>query len=675
MCPDPDWLMPRYNVKTLKNVMVPMRDGTRLAADIFLPDIQGKFPSILEYIPYRKDDRTTPGHSIHHYFAQRGIGGVRLDIRGTGASEGYVTDEYPPVEHQDGYDAIEWLAKQSWSNGKLGMWGISYGGYTSIQVALTQPPSLKAIAPMYATDDRYADGDQYRGGAKRGLLSTGTYPCAMIGMNALPPYPEYSGEDWLRIWEEHLEKNTPYILEWLDKQVDGPYWKECVGRRYDQIVCPTFVIGGWMDHFVNAMVRLYANLKVPKKLLMGPWPHQTPDIAIPGPNIDFARELVRWFGYWLNDEQSGIMEEPPVTVYVQQFSRPARIRKSTKGYWRYEEQWPPARTEFLTWYLREERALRKDAVTASSSDYDSFEYSPAVGMDGGPWYGGRPFVMADDQRTDDALSLVYDTEPLKEEVEILGFSHVIIHVSSTAKVAFFVPRLCDVTQDGTSVLVSKGILNATRRNSFEKPEPLEPGKIYELDIQLDATSWVFEKGHKIRLAISGSDWPDIWPSPYETTNIIFRDAAHRSRLVLPVLPKQERNLLEPKFQPALGYPTTVQATQTESEWKLINDVYGRTTGITAGSGIRIVLPENIGTYTNRWTMDGRASLVDFGDVIVKASDLSVIERKGMKVEVEGKVVTESKKDSFHIIADLEVKLNDMPHFSRRWTKSCPRNLL
>jgi uncharacterized protein len=341
----PDALTARYNVRWVKNVMIPMRDGKRLAADLFLPDAEGKFPAVLEYIPYRKDDRTAPGHSIHHYFAQRGIAGVRLDIRGTGASEGHVVDEYPPLEHQDGYDAIGWLSEQGWSNGNVGMWGISYGGYTSIQVALTQPPALKAIAPMYATDDRYADGDQYRGGAKRGLLSTGTYPCAMVGMNALPPYPEYSGEDWLQIWEEHLQKNAPYLLEWLDKQTDGPYWQECVGRRYDQIVCPTYAIGGWMDHFVNAMVRLYANLKVPKKLLMGPWPHQTPDVAMPGPNIDFARELVRWFAYWLEGRQTGIMEEPPVAVYVQQYSPPSRVRKTTRGYWRYERSGRPGGSE------------------------------------------------------------------------------------------------------------------------------------------------------------------------------------------------------------------------------------------------------------------------------------------------------------------------------------------
>ncbi len=671
----PNSLRPRYRVKTQKNVMIPMRDGTRLAADIFLPDVEGKFPAVLEYIPYRKDDRTTPGHAIHHYFAQRGIAGVRLDIRGTGASEGFVIDEYPPIEHQDGYDAIEWLAKQSWSNGKLGMWGISYGGYTSIQVALTQPPSLKAIAPMYATDDRYSDGDQYRGGAKRGLLSTGTYPCQMIGMNALPPYPEYSGEDWLKIWEEHLEKNTPYILEWLDKQVDSPYWKECVGRRYEQIVCPTFVIGGWMDHFVNSMVRLYANLKVPKKLLMGPWPHQTPDIAIPGPNIDFAWELVRWFAYWLNGEQTGVMAEPPVTIYVQQFSRPDRVRKETRGFWRYESQWPPTRTQSLTLFLRECQKLSRDPSGEQTADQDLFEYTPAVGMAGGPWYGGRPFVMPDDQRTDDALSVVYDTEPLQEEVEILGFPQAVIYASSTSDVAFFVPRLCDIAPDGTSVLVSKGILNATRRNSFEKPEALIPGTTYELEIQLDATSWIFEKGHKIRLAISGSDWPDIWPSPHHATNSIFRDATHLSRLVLLALPAQDEKLPKPEFQAASGYPMTVRANETGSRWDLINDVYGRTVGVKAGSGIRIVLSENIGTYMNEWTMDGRASLVDFGDVIVKASDLTVIERKGMKVEAEGKVVTESKIDSFHIIVDLNVKLNDMPHFSRRWTKSCPRNLL
>jgi hypothetical protein len=423
------------------------------------------------------------------------------------------------------------------------------------------------------------------------------------------------------------------------------------------------------------MVRLYANLKVPKKLLMGPWPHQTPDVAIPGPNIDFAQELVRWFGYWLGGEKTRIMEEPPVTIFVQQFSNPSRVRTTTRGFWRYEQDWPPSGSEQLILNLNDGGRLSRDASIRSNSTGESFEYTPAVGMAGGPWYGGRPFVMPDDQRTDDALSIVYESEPLEQEIEILGFSRVILFAASTSKVAFFVPRLCDASQNGTSALVTKGILNATRRNSFEQPEALQPGKIYELDIQLDATSWIFEKGHKIRLAISGSDWPDIWPSPYEALNTVYSDKSRPSRLVLPIIQQRKNNLPEPRFDPPPGYPMIVEATQIGSEWKLINDVYRRVTGVSAGSGIRIVLPDGIGIYTNHWTMDGQASLGDFGDVIVKATDLTIIERKGMKVEAEGKVVTESKKESFHIIVNLDVRLNGMTHFARQWTKSCPRDLL
>src|SRR5262245_62072445 len=219
-------LPPKYKVRVEKFVQVPVRDGVKLAATLIRPDAEGKFPAIVEYIPYRKDDVTYGINDAHHYFAERGFVGVRLDVRGTGSSEGVNTDEYMPVEQTDGFDAIEWLAKQPWCNGKVGMFGTSYGGFTCVQVAMHRPPSLKAIAPMYATDDRYTDDCHYTpGGSMRMYYDVGTYGNAMVAMNALPPYPEFAGERWADLWKQRLEENDPYLLTWMKQQVDGPYWR------------------------------------------------------------------------------------------------------------------------------------------------------------------------------------------------------------------------------------------------------------------------------------------------------------------------------------------------------------------------------------------------------------------------------------------------------------------
>ena len=211
-------------ISFVKNIMASTRDGTRLAMDIHVPAGEGPWPVILTYIPYRKDDQA-PLTGMQHHWAQHGYVGARVDCRGTGSSEGSNDDEYRPVEQRDGYDVVEWIAGQEWCDGKVAMTGGSYGGFTSVQVAALAPPHLVTIIPWNYTDDRYTDDCHYRGGAWRCYYDIGSYGCSMVGMNAMPPYPEYSGDRWAEIWEEHLEQNNPYLLTWLANQTDGEYWR------------------------------------------------------------------------------------------------------------------------------------------------------------------------------------------------------------------------------------------------------------------------------------------------------------------------------------------------------------------------------------------------------------------------------------------------------------------
>ncbi|HWE64440.1 MAG TPA: CocE/NonD family hydrolase, partial [Chloroflexota bacterium] len=283
-----------YGVRLEKNVLVAMADGTLIAADLHLPDAPGRFPVIFEYLPYRKDDVMAYRQQRHHYFAQHGFACAWVDIRGTGASGGIAADEYSRQEQDDACELIAWLAAQPWSNGNVGMTGISYGGFNAIQVAMRRPPALKAIIPAYATDDRYTDDIHYYGGARRCLEIFG-YPLEMVAMNALPPHPEIVGERWAEIWEQHL-RNEPWMLTWLEQQLDGDYWRQGSLRPgYEAITAATMMICGWSDCYRNWPLRTYAALQCPKRVLFGPWGHQWPNVAYPGPRIDYLRECVRWF--------------------------------------------------------------------------------------------------------------------------------------------------------------------------------------------------------------------------------------------------------------------------------------------------------------------------------------------------------------------------------------------
>ena len=270
-------------VRVVKNVLIPMRDDVRLASDLYVPDPDPgePLPVVMEYIPYRKDE-VAPGSRFYEYLVRHGYIVARVDIRGTGGSEGINTDEYVPQEQLDGYDAIEWLAAQPFCDGHVNQMGISYGGFTSLQVATHQPPHLTSIIPMYFTDDRYTDDCHYRGGHLRKYYDVGHYGNFMIAYNALPPYPEWAGEDWATIWEEHIARNEPYLLKWLKHQTDGPVLAARLrpGHR-GRITCPVFMIGGWRDGYPNPPLRLYQALEAPKKVLVGPWNHALPDVGRP----------------------------------------------------------------------------------------------------------------------------------------------------------------------------------------------------------------------------------------------------------------------------------------------------------------------------------------------------------------------------------------------------------
>lgn len=666
----------KYKVRVERNVLIPMRDGIKLAADLIRPDGEGPFPAIVEYLPYRKDDVTLSLNDAHHYFAERGFVGVRLDVRGTGGSEGVNTDEYMPVEQQDGYDAVEWLAKQSWCNGKVGMFGTSYGGFTCIQVAMHRPPHLKAIVPMYSTDDRYTDDCHYTpGGNMRMYYDVGTYGGTMVAMNALPPFPEFSGERWAAMWKDRLEKNEPYILTWMKNQVDAPYWRSASLRPgYERIQCPVFLVAGWRDGYANNMLRTFTKLQVPKKILMGPWVHQRPNASVPGPRIDYLNEVCRFFAHWLRGEDTGIMKEPPVTVYMQEYAKPERTLDITPGHWRSEPNFPPTGAGEVIFHLQEGGRLDEKPAGKSEPTFDELDYLPTVGLANGYWSaGGMSFYLADDQRSDEAHSLVYTTGPLREELRLLGWPKLILHGSSTAKIATFVAKLCDVAPDGSSALICDGSLNATRRSSLTDPKPLVPGEIYELDVPMNPIGWVLAPGHRLRLSIAGADFPNLWPTPESGKHRVHRGPDQSSRLIVPIVPK---SLSEPpSFSPSPKLTQIVRAYgKPPRQQTLLDQITGAAT-VSNFSGSTMVLPGNLGEFSQTHEFHCTANKKDPAQASIVGTHMYSLKREDGTIEVTAESTIRATATTFHIAINLTVTRNGQPFFQRKWMASEPRRLL
>ena len=507
-------------VRVVEHALIPLRDGTKLAARIWLPEDAEQDPvtAILEYLPYRKRDGTYERDSLTHpYLAGHGYAGVRVDIRGSGDSDGLLTDEYALQEQDDALEIIAWLADQPWCSGAVGMMGISWGGFNGLQVAARRPPALKAIVTICSTDDRYSDDVHYMGGAK--LTAGFGWASFFFGAMCLPPDPALVGERWRQMWLERLE-NVPLFLErWTRHQRRDAYWQHgSVCENFQAIQCPVFAVGGWTDGYTNAIPRLLEHLSVPRKGLIGPWAHAYPHFAFPGPQIGFLQEMLRWWDHWLKGIDTGVMDEPMLRAWIVDSVKPATYHETLPGRWVAEPSWPPANRKPLRLHLCDD-GLRSERVPLAPRSICS---SQTVGKLAGNWCPfGRAADQAGDQRGDDERSLVFETEPLAGAIESLGAAVLTLEVAADRPAANLAVRLCDVHPSGESLRVSFGILNLTHRDGHESPQPLVAGERYRVRVQLNDAGATFPAGHRIRIALSTAYWPMIWPSPETATVTVF----------------------------------------------------------------------------------------------------------------------------------------------------------
>ena len=645
-----------------------MADGVRLAATLILPDGDGPWPALLEALPYRKDDLS--GDRTHYLrFAEAGSVVCRVDVRGTGSSEGIPTDEYPLSERTDLATLIEWLATQTWSSGAVGMFGTSYSGFNSLQVAMERPAALRAIVSIFASDDRFGDDVHYFGGALK-ALDIVDYPTYMVAMNALPPVPSVYGDGWREEWQRRLEHTEPWLLTWLAHQRHDAYWRAGSMREDPAAIeVPTMLVTGWADGYTNIAFRAFEAMRCPARLLMGPWPHAAVETCTPGPNIDLAADMLRWWDRWLKDEDDGIGSEPPIVLYAQRSTPPGAIRPEVRGTWRFEPTWPPERLTRRGWTL----ADAAPGGRASGDGPDALRVEGDVGT--AAWIscaGDMPWGQPSDQGADAARSLTYAWPQLDDDLEILGAPSLRLRVSSSAPVAFVSAKLCDVFPDGSSTLVTRGLLNLTHRRSRAEPEPMPIDEPVDVDIELEICSWTFEAGHRVRLDVAGTDWPNAW-SPPETVTLTIERAG--TVLDLPVVWGATPTPATPPLRPT---PTpradpTAQSEDSWSRWEIADDVLGRERRVQVGYGGTATEPGRP-TTSARYGGAVRVATEDPGTASAAGEARFEIEYPEAICRTETSVVVRSDRNTYDVRIEAWASEDGVERWRRVWERRIPRDL-
>ena len=652
----------------IRQVWIPMPDGIRLAADLYVPAGAARpFPVLLEYLPYRKDESRSRNYSLYSYFLDAGYIVARVDIRGTGNSEGHVIPyEYSDIELDDGEVVIDWLSKQSWSTGSVGMFGISWGGFNSIQMAMRNPPALKAFVAVMATDYLYQEDVHYMDG----IMHTDSWMMSHDLYNAMPGAPDFVlDEDW----EKNRFDVEPSVYTYMRQQRDGPWWDRASAYgQYEKIKIPGYHIGGWYDGYRNSLPRMLEHVDAPVKAMIGPWDHYFPHNAWPEPQVEWRREAVRWFDQWLKGEDTGILEEPDFAVYVRHYYAPDPAIETIPGEWRWEQGWPIERVDMQPWFPHADASLSPALPEAAKHD---LVYKPSSGLAGGGptmWWGS---VTPDQQSMDDD-SLVYDSAPLELPVEILGRPLARLLVSADATRANWVVRISDVAPDGQVTQVAGAAFNGTHRNSAREPEDIVPDEEFPLEFELHFTSWVFREGHRIRVAVSNGQWPMLWPTsePMTSTLVIGDQSSH---VVLPVVPAGGAGTPafdDPVPGPRLPGYETIEAGNITG-YAAITDI-----NIDPDTGESYGVATNSGAVRRPWGIERFEEAIEHRTSDENPANTSVTGRYKLTQELDGRTIDfeqtvefRSDADNFHLKFHRWVLLNGEPYREKTWEETIPRD--
>jgi len=664
-------------VTVIENCFIPLADGTRLAARIWMPaDVETQpAPALLEYIPYRKRDGTrTRDEPMHGYFAAQGYVSCRVDMRGSGDSDGLMDDEYLPLEQQDAVEVIAWIAAQPWCSGAVGMFGKSWGGFNCLQVAAHRPPALKAIISLNSTDDRYADDIHYMGGC---LLNDNLWwATIMLAYQARPADPDIVGPGWQAQWRERMQHLPFFPALWAAHPHRDTYWRQgSICEDFGALDCAVMAVGGWADAYTNAVPRLLAGLKGPRLGIIGPWAHLYPQDGVPAPAIGFLQEATRWWDHWLKGIDRGIMAEPMLRAWIEEAIPPSTTITVSPGRWVGEPVWPPADAQPRRFHLG--RGVLADAPQPDAAlSISSPQYA---GLSMGEWMGmGIAGDRPADQRLDDGFSLVFDSLPLDDRVESLGAPILVIDVAADKPAAHIAVRLSDVAPDGAATRVSYGVLNLAHRLSHAEPTPLTPGETYRVPIKLNDCGHAFPPGHRIRVAIATTCWPLIWPVAEAATLTIRTMASHFD---LPVRQPRPGDADLSFEAPAQAKPTTrelVAAGEIKRSFALdlINDT---ATYITSGEGG--VFGEGIIRFPEIDTTVGhslaRHLTIRGNDPLSARFELTQsidLGRAGWRIRIETETAMSATATDYRLTGTVRTFANGEAFVTRTWDETIPRAL-
>jgi putative CocE/NonD family hydrolase len=649
-------------------VRIPLSDGVSLAARIWRPDDSDAepVPAILEYLPYRRRDGTCERDALTHpYFAADGYACLRVDMRGSGDSDGVLLGEYLKQEQDDALEVIAWIAAQPWCSGAVGIIGISWGGFNGLQIAARQPPALRAVVTLCSTDDRYSDDIHFMGGAL--LTNKMSWASDMLAITCNPSDPEIVGERWREMWLQRLDTQGLWFLDWLRHQRRDDFYRHgSVCEDFAAIRCPVYAVGGWADGYSNAVFRLLAKLQVPVKGLVGPWAHKYPHFAKPGPQIGFLTECLRWWDQWLKGIDTGIMDEPRLHAWINDGMTPLAHIETQDGHWVTEPGWPSDNIAMRRW------SLRPGMLADAPGDQAMQIRSPAtVGLAFGSWSpSGLDADLATDQRIEAGGSLMFDSAVLEAPIEMLGAAIAELTVTVDAPQAQVACVLSEVLASGPVTRVSYAVLNLTHRDSHTEPAPLEPGCAYRIRLQLNDFGHRFAAGSRIRLAISTAYWPALWPAPSPVTLTIGPDAT----VDLPV--RRHEGTAPRPFPPADGAeklrrtvirpPHEVRQIQTDVITGTVMSVVELDLGEWRIDDIDL-------TLTNR----SSAILSIHPEEPASARHETAWERSLLRgdwtVRTRGGMYMTSDPGCFHVTAFVEAYEGNQRLFSRRWNETIPRD--
>ena len=665
--------LPR-KIREIEHGWIPLSDGTRLAYRCWLPaDADAHpVPALLEYIPYCKRDGTSArDEAMHPYLAGHGYASFRVDLRGSGESDGVLLGEYLEQEQADAVEVIAWLAAQPWCTGSVGMFGKSWGGFNCLQVAARRPPALKAIIAVHATDDRYATDIHTMGGCQ--LLENPNWCFTMFGHNVRPPDPELVGNGWRETWQRRLQNSPPWILEWLRHQRRDEFWKHgSVCEDFSAIACPVLAVGGWADPYTDTALRLMAGLDVPRRAWIGPWGHQYPHQALPAPASGYLQESLRWWDRWLKDMDTGIDREPMIRAWMHDSHPPTVVPREAPGQWIAEESWPSPRAVERSWTLTT-GGLRERPEAESEVRFTS----PATVGRANPFWGhnGMPALEGpSDQRIDDAVSLCFDTEPLDEPLAFFGMPVARLRLASDRPVAQIGVRLSEVRADGSVNRVSYGLRNLTHDETHETVAPCKPGEAFSAAVTMSGNAYRFAKGSRIRLALSTGMWPLAWPAPQPVELTLFTGS---SRLTLPERPDQEEDRSLPRLPPPCRTPLDPRTKLVPAEPVIARFEQDYRSG-------RLVFIHVEDGGVTRMDRSGWHS----GNVIRRRFEISPDDplsarlllngedrygREGLDIRIRTRLEMTSDRDNFRVHAHLDVFETGRCVFSRTWLEDIPRD--